>query len=343
MVYKNPTRPVLRYAVGSTLIMAIAFGNGWPLAFIIPVLSLGFLAPGKKAPTLKGGLSFIFIIIIAVFLGVMIGRQIDRPYVMVPVIGLLLLNIFYSTHPFMNPMTKIWMIIALLMLPMMNLMYPDLATDVALVLIFGATVTILMVWVVFGLFPDKEPPKLPTNAPLPPPPLTPRERYNRALLSTLVILPVFVLFYAFQLAGSILILIFIGILSMEPSFAKNFQAGKALIIGNVLGGIVSILAYNLLVIAPHFSFLILVVLSGGLFLGTMFFSDRKAAPLFNMAFSTFLLVIGSTTGESASIDAGEKMLSRLLQMFAAVAYVVIVFGVIEKWKESSKHAKPQTS
>ena len=53
---------ILRYALGSTFIVSLAMGFSWPIGFLLPVLSLGFLASGKPAPGLKGGLMFFLII-----------------------------------------------------------------------------------------------------------------------------------------------------------------------------------------------------------------------------------------------------------------------------------------
>ena len=47
--------PVLRYALGSTLILAVAAGAGYILSYITPVLALTFLAPGVKPLTLRSG------------------------------------------------------------------------------------------------------------------------------------------------------------------------------------------------------------------------------------------------------------------------------------------------
>jgi hypothetical protein len=168
-------------------------------------------------------------------------------------------------------------------------------------------------------------------------------RLQTAVTSTVVILPVFILFYAFKLSGSILILIYVGILTMQPGFARNFQSGKAMIIGNLFGGLISILVYNVLVVVPEWSFLLLVIFTIGLLLGNEFFKGKKLSPLFNMAFSTLLLIIGSVTTTTLDIDASQKVFERIVQLTIAVSYVVLVFGFIEKWKESGRIIKHTNS
>ncbi len=60
------------------------------------------------------------------------------------------------------------------------------------------------------------------------------------------------------------------------------------------------------------------------------FSGKKAAPLYGMAFSTLLLIIGSTT-TSTSSDAEGKVYTRVLQIMVAVVYVVTAFGVLDRF------------
>ena len=46
---------VLRYATGAALAMAVAMGIDWQLSYLLPVLSLSFLASPDPCPTLKQG------------------------------------------------------------------------------------------------------------------------------------------------------------------------------------------------------------------------------------------------------------------------------------------------
>ena len=136
-----------------------------------------------------------------------------------------------------------------------------------------------------------------------------------------------------------LILIFISILAMQPAFAKDFKVGKALIIGNLIGGIASILAYEVLTVIPEFFYLLLLVLLAGLLFGRQIFSGKAIAPLFGMAYSTFLLIICSTTSLGSN-EADAKVWTRVFQIMVAVVYVVSAFGLIERFKKDVKSKEP---
>ena len=147
-----------------------------------------------------------------------------------------------------------------------------------------------------------------------------------------MLVPVFILFYTLQLTGSVLILIFVALLAMQPSFAANFKAGTALIAGNMIGGAASILFYEILVIVPEFWFMVVLTCLFGLIFGAQLFSGKSRAPLFGMAFSTVLLVIASVT--SGEGEAGSKVYTRVIQMMIAVVYVVSSFGLIERFRRA---------
>jgi len=164
---------------------------------------------------------------------------------------------------------------------------------------------------------------------------TQQERFLNALNTLIVVFPVVMVFYFFQWAGGLLILIFIAILSMQPSF--NLKTGFLLILGNFVGGIYAIIMYEFLVIVPEFSFLILLILLAGLFLAARLFSERKTAPLYGMSFSTLLLIIGQAT--STTSDAGDKVWIRVVEIMIAVIYVVLAFAILNFLKERRLNKK----
>jgi len=326
---------ILRYALGSTIAMAVAMGINWQLSFLLPVLSLGFLASPAPRPSLKAGFSFIAIIAVSCLAGLMLGKYlIAYPIVYIPFTGLVLLRLFYVKASGNSPMLTMWLLIALLVIPLITMSSPAIANMVAGGILLGATLTIFLTWLSHGLLPDPEdfemePGETPAAAARPAVP-SPADRFLTAAISTLVVLPLFVFFYAFQMTSSLLILIFVALLSSQPGFATNFKIGKALIIGNAIGGFAAILFYELLVMVPEFGFLIMLTFLAGLIFGTRVFSDKPAAKLYGMAYSTLLLLIGSVTS-GGSGEASAAVYTRVAQIIVAVVYVVMAFGVADRF------------
>jgi len=326
-------RPVVRYVVGSTLLMALAMGIGWDMAFLTPVLALGFFAPGASVPRFKEGMGFFGIITITTFSGFIFTKFfLDYILLFILLLALALLSIFYTRR--LSAKAKVFMLISLLLLPMLGMQSIDLAYVFTQTFIMGAAITIILVWLVYGLLPDKPGAGVKKEGTVPPGAAPSAEdRFRYALETLIIVFPVVLAFFFFQWSGGLIILIFITILSMQPSF--NYKAGMAMIMGNLLGGIFAIVVYELLVMVPQYVFFILMVLATALFFSSRLFSSNPKAPLFGMGFSTFLLIIGQST--SGTDDAGGKVWMRVLMIMIAVIYVVAAFSIMEAYKSRKKH------
>ncbi len=321
-------RPVARYALGSTLLIALAMGIGWELSFLTPVLALGFFAPGATMPTFKEGIGFVGTIAITTFIGFLFTKfLLDYIVLFLLLLALALLAIFYTNR--LGPKAKVFMLIALLLMPMLAMQNLAIAYVFTQTFIMGAAITIVLVWVVYSLFPDKTkyPGKKAATAPEGAVPTT-GDRFQYALETLIIVFPVVLAFFFFQWSGAIIILIFITILSMQPNF--NYKAGMAMILGNLLGGLFAIVLYELIVIIPQYFFFILMVLAIAIYFASNLFSNNPKAPLFGMGFSTFLLIMGQSISSTA--DAGGKVWMRVLMIMIAVIYVVTSFALMQAYK-----------
>ena len=329
-VLSPPNRKVMRYAVGATLCMGVALGLGYPLAFLTPVLALGFLA--APAPLgLRAGLGLLTTIGGACLVGLALVRfLLPYPLIYIPFMGLLLFRIYYAKASGASPLLVIWLLIALMALPLVAMETSQAAAGVAIGILFGAIMTVLLVWLIWTLLPD--PPATAVTGTASPAPAAPApsaaEKFRNAALSAAIVFPLMTLFTILEQSDSVLILIFVAILSLQPGVVGSLERGKALILGNALGGVVAIIFYEFLVMVPLFPFMLMLTLLCGLVFGAQLFSGRKSGPLFGSGFSTVLLIIASTTGSSGEADA--KVITRVLQIMTAVIYVVVAGGLLER-------------
>jgi hypothetical protein len=147
---------IIRYAVGSTLAMAVAMGFDWPLSFLTPVLTLSFLASPAPRPTLKMGFGFVLAIAIASYIGLLVGRMLlPYPLVFIPFAGLLLFRLYYAKGGSLPPILILWLLIALLLIPLMMMQSHALANMIAKNLVISGGATLLVVWISYGLLPDR--------------------------------------------------------------------------------------------------------------------------------------------------------------------------------------------
>ncbi len=316
--------PILRYVIGISFIMAVSSLWNYDLAYLTAVLGLGYIAPGVKPLTFKQGINFIFTLIIMTGIVLIFSAFfLDYPLVFMPLLLLALLWIYYTDK--IVGMVKIFLLISIIVIPFVSIDSAAIGSYVAINLSLNALMAIILTQIIFLIFPWSAEDEVFLKTKQAGAKQTERDRFNYAMNIVILLIPVLLLFYFLKLSSSVLILIFIAILSMSPALA-NPKVGAVLIIANILGGIVAILGYNLLSTIPHFTFMILLVLSVGLMFGSLIFSSHKLAPVFSSGLSTFLLIIGSVMSSDA--EAGEKVWTRVIQISMAVIYVVVAFRVI---------------
>ncbi|MFK5983070.1 MAG: hypothetical protein QM499_09160 [Flavobacteriaceae bacterium] len=324
--------PVLRYVLGISFIMLVSSLLAYPISYLTPVLALGYIAPGTKPLTFKQGAGFIVILIIINTITFVFSSFFkDILLVFMSFLSLGILWIYYSNK--LPMMVKLFAIISILVIPLMSLEPSGVSAIVAVSLIFNAFMAILLSQLVFKVFPwseaDKEFVKEKQQAAN----QTDLQRFTYARNILFILLPVLLLFFIFKLSGGLLILIFIGILSMSPALA-NAKVGKFLIAANILGGLFAIIAYKLLVIVPMITFMMLLVLLVGFIFGSRLFSKAKLAAIFGTGFSTFLLILGTVT--SSGDAAGSAVWTRLVQISAAVIYVVAAFAILNYFQKKKQ-------
>jgi hypothetical protein len=312
---------ILRYAAGSTVILMVAMGWDYSLAYLTPVLALNFLGPSAKAPTLKGSAAFLLMVALSCLLGLAFSHFfLGYPLVFLPLLALMLFHIYYTDK--LKPM-KLWLIISLLVIPMMMMQSTALGSIIAVNLFMNALLALSMAWIVWFILPGKDaestrPETIGTNIP------GRHERFILAVTQSLVVIPVLTVFFIFNLSGSVLILIFVAVLSMNPAMVSK-KAGKGLILANLGGGLAAILVYNLLTVAPSYLFSGFLTLLAGLLFAPGIFSGKPVAALTGMAFSTFLLIQGNVV--SMAGEAGEVMWGRVMQIGIVMIYLVLGFRI----------------
>lgn len=326
--------PVLRYVLGSCFILGVTSLLNYDLAYLTPVLALGYMAPGAKPLGFKKGGGFVLFLTLVTGIAVVFTEMfLGYALVFMPLLILALLWLYYSDR---LPMTvKLFSLISLIIIPFVSIDSGLIGSYVASKLVLNAFMAVALSQIVFWVFPICEA-DLPFEKKQDEVKIQPEnERLRYALNIIIIVVPVLLLFYMFKLSSSMLILVFIAILSISPVLS-NPKIGFVMIVANILGGIFGIIAYNLLVMVPNFVFMMLVTLSVGLFFGSRLFSDRKTAGIFGSGFSTFLLILGSVT--ASDDEAGDKVWTRVIQISIAVIYVVLAFGILNKL-ETVKKAK----
>jgi hypothetical protein len=331
---------VLRLGVGITLSAAVSLGIGWPLSFMTPVLATSLLASRTPCPTLAAGAMLVCVITIAGAVGLVVVAPLALyyPLVCAVALGLLLFGIFRAGYGGASPFLILFLLVAVLLIPMIAQQSLTAAQEVTAGLIAGGAAAVGLTWVAYALFPDLPGTAVATAiaegwAP------DPHDLEQRAAVTTAVVYPVALLFYGFGLTGDLVVLVFIAILAQQPSLTAGRKAGGALILGNLAGGVAAMVFYELLVVAPSFGFFLTLTFLTVLVLGTKIFSDHRFAPIYPTVLSTLLLLVGGSVAPLGD-DVEAKFQLRILQIGIAVVYVVGSLALIERLRAESARAKP---
>jgi hypothetical protein len=142
---------------------------------------------------------------------------------------------------------------------------------------------VLWVWIMFALFPTA----LASAAQARAAPPDQREIVRRAAIDTAILLPVLVFAMTLAVPAVVLIVLTVTAMLRQHSLASGRRVALVLLLGNLLGGVTAVVAYNLLSAAPTFGFLASLLLLIGLLFGQQIARGGAGAPLFVTASSPF--------------------------------------------------------
>jgi len=320
---------IVRFSLAATIATLVGYASGFALPFLVPVLASGFFAKPSPRPSLRTGLGLIVVISGASLSGLVLARVLlPYPHIFLLVAFLVLFRIFYLKAGGGSPLVVAFLLIGVTVIPIVALESMALGTAIAQALAAGSVMVIGTVFLTYGLMPDlpEWQARVAATAAAPVPSLS--ERTRTAMLSTGVVFPVFAVFYMLGWTSSLLVLVFIAMLSLVPSFTVGKAAGQAMIVGNLIGGLGSLIFYNLLIVYPSFLFFLLLTVATGLIFGRAIYSGRPSAPLFATGFNTVMLMVGMSVAFEGT-EAMAKFYTRIFQIMLAVGYVVAAFWFLE--------------
>jgi hypothetical protein len=252
-------------------------------------------------------------------------------------IGLFLFLIFRASYGGTSPFLILWLLIAVLLIPMIAQESLAAAQSLAGSLVISGAAAVSFAWLAHVLVPDPPGTEAPTAAPA-----TAADAEGcdvRAAITTGVVYPVALIFYSFGLMSDLVILVFVAILAQQPSLTAGRKTSGAVIVGNLGGGVAAMVFYQLLVAAPTLGFFVALTALSTLLVGTRIFSDRPFAPVYATVLSTVLLLVGGSIAPFGD-DVGGKFTARIGQILVAVVYVVGALTLIERVRAERSGAAP---
>ncbi|WP_186175951.1 DUF2955 domain-containing protein [Vibrio jasicida] len=321
-------RRILRFTIGVGLAVFLAAWINCQLAFVAPVFTAKFLVdkPNLHRETIY---ELLLALIATMGLGLLLSGGITQyPIVLLIAVGLMMAWGYYLfTDPKWNLFATI-LLIAVLMLPFMAINNPAISVVLASGLAISGAVSVAIFALVHIYLPEPDSEFAGYAAP----PIGKEQRWHASFRAMLISFPVVCFFFVFQISEALLTMMFVALLSLMITSEKSVKLSAFLIISNGIGGILAILAFSILAIVPSIFFYTAFIALLAVLIGKKIYTVPEKAPIFATAFSTLLVLIGSTLMSSGDIDSNTFI--RIFQLVLVGTYMILASLFLEtrQWK-----------
>lgn len=322
-------RKGIRLSVGVAGVFIVGMLFQWPFAFLGAVFASMFLQ-APTAPSFSAGVKLVLTALTMLLFGYGLFSVLlpYRPTFMIAQV-LLLVWAFSLSVSGKPALLVILALLEAVMMPFLVHLSLDVALIFAFSLPFNMAAALLAAWCAFALVPPWAAPAAPgETAAIPDKSFDPSRRLVRM---TMVTAPFVVLFFMLD-GGAVITLVFVAILSYQlaASTSDGPKVAKALLLANLLGGLVAWAAYQLIVTNATFAFMAVVVLLICFLFSYWLVSGKPSAPLAGTALSAALIILGGAMAPFGG-EVDIKMLDRLLQLGAALAWVLLSFVTVDQF------------
>jgi hypothetical protein len=316
-------RHALRMAGGIALPFVTGEALDWDLPFIAPVFALQLLAVRRPAPTIAAAVASIAGIYLALVAGLVLsGVTLQYPAVFALGVGLTIYGGLYAQARTASPFWFIFLI-AVTIMPLLAMQSDELARSFAGALVKGMGAAYAVAWLMHALFPEEV---RAVPAPIGKA-MSSGDAARAALVGTLVVTPFLFLRSANE---SVAIVAIVTALSVVRAygFASGSRTALGLLLGNLFAGVVAVVAYTVIIVAPS-----LPVLAAVMALVALVFAERIAtagpsAPLFVTACIATLVLVGM--GLSPFGDTPTAFATRIINVGLATIYSVWMLSLFER-------------
>jgi len=335
-------RRIFRLAIVTTFALWLSQTVNWSVSFITPVLLSMLLALPLPGLRLKQALIFVLALVIPIWATtwLLLPLLTYQPWVgMLLLIGACFWCFYYSASGG-SPILGAFLTMGLAIVAAVGSDSVDAVIAVNKALTLNAVISIGIMWLAFGLIPEKSQEGGPKAKPEVEPPSR-QESIRSAWRSTAIVLPVivFFLFYAGS-ASYLVVMIKVASMGQQVENDKTKAVGKSLLMSTFIGGIGAVLMWNVMSAWPSLIMLVLLVLLSGLIMGRKIFQGQgmsAGAGTWSYAFLTMLVIILPALLDGAGGSAaGAKFFDRIAMLSWATLYgvaAVYVFDAFWRGKE----------
>ena len=326
-------RLVLRLALAAALGFAIAIGLHWSFSFLAPMLAVQIVAALPVCPTLRQGAAIPLVIFLATTAALVAATLLeDAPIVLLAVVGLVLGWTFYGQRRGAPAIAMLLIQISFSAVPLFSTLSLDLAQSFAAFLQKSSIVAILTVWISHAVFPA--PAAVASGPALRPAGLPPARAARVAITDMLVLLPLLAKFMIWSDVDDFVILMITLNLLREVETVRTGKVAIALLAGNLLGGVLALVAQQFILVADSLVQFLLTIVLAGLWFGGRLVRGGPLAPVFVLAFGTFILLIGIAITPLPG-GSEEAFVMRILKVGLASVYALAALSLVTRLRDGA--------
>lgn len=325
-------RLVLRLAFAGVVGFAIALSLHWEFCFLAPMLAVQIVAAMPVCPNIRQGVTIPLVIFFGTTTAMAAATLLaDAPAVLLLVVGLVLCWTFYGQRRGAPAIAMLLIQISFAAVPLFSTLSLDTAQTFAEFMQKSSVAAIIAVWVSHALFPAPKPPAgeaSPGPAPKPAG-LEPARAARVAITDVLVLLPLLAKFMIWSDVDDFVILMITLNLLREIETVHTGKVAAALLTGNLLGGVVALVAQQYILAADNLIQFLLTIFLAGLWFGGRMVRGGPMAPVFVLAFATFLLLIGIAITPLPG-GSEEMFVVRIIKIGLASLYALAALSLVAR-------------
>lgn len=311
----------LRFAVGVTAAFVLCeFMQWWP-SFLAPVLAAVLLANLPVRPPMKMAVALVATMSIAALFAFALASLLrGTPTVLFGAIALCMLLCFHALLGGKPRLPLLLMLICLATIPVVAMIAPAQAGMLPAALIRSTVVALLVIQLVH----------LPWPAMAAPAPAGPAsgvvEPLAMALLSTAVVVPLMLVYLLFGLADALPVIVATVMLVVNFDLQRSRMHASAMVLGNLLGGLLGLLMHAVLLTTPTLPFLAVLLFLVLLGFGRRIAAGGPAAALALLACNAMLIIFSLAIASGPGSIA--VWLTRLFQFVLAGAFAIGMMNLL---------------
>ncbi len=325
-------RRVFRVGFVTATSLALAYGLALQMPFLAPLFGFMLTAAPKPPPGLKGLVGLLLVLAILLGSGLLLTPIVSQ----YTVVGLLLVlgGLFLANYITLNvckPQIGLLLTVGVTLITALGLVGFGLAVALIEELMICIAIAVICQWIVYPVFPE-DPDTYPQEAT--PPVQHARSRWL-AGRATLIVFPVYLLaltnptFYAPTIMKAVA-------LGQQTSETDAKHAGLELLGSTLLAGLIAILFWFCLKLAPNLWFFALWMLACSCYLAAKMYlilPTRFAPSFWSNVMITILILVGPAVADSANgRDPYKAFAVRMCLFIAVTLYAWVALAVIEQWR-----------